>query len=388
MPFIDNSPESLLRRTDSLDPATTCHGITSSGKPCRRGLNDSALSAPPRKKVKRAPTDLSDTSLYCFQHRDQAARRAALNSGPRISHSGARRSSIDTLTERLGLTILNDTQPQPPGGRDKSGFHFCCFTIPTLDTLDEQPRPARPQPRPIQPQPGRRRRRSRQASALIPENASPETAALLTAEMEKPVSQHDEPGYIYIFWLTPESAQARSLLAPPSKPHGGEKSSERSASDVLAAFASSAFDTLWGDSESDDEAPTSRARERRTKGKRDGKKTILLKIGRATNVHRRLNEWKRQCGFEITLIRYYPYVSSTLPSGSPGSKPRTLPHSHKVERLVHIELEGAGLRVLDGDKCSACGKQHREWFEVEATRSAIRRVDDIVRKWSDWDEGR
>jgi hypothetical protein len=114
------------------------------------------------------------------------------------------------------------------------------------------------------------------------------------------------------------------------------------------------------------------------------KKKILLKIGRATNVQRRLNEWQRQCGYNLSLIRYYPYI----PSSSPGGEvERKVPHSHKVERLVHIELIGRGLRVADREKCEACGREHREWFEVEASRSAVADVDDVVRRWSDWDEG-
>ncbi len=65
-----------------------------------------------------------------------------------------------------------------------------------------------------------------------------------------------------------------------------------------------------------------------------------------------------------------------------------MPHSHKVERLVHLELAGRGLRLSDGDKCRACGKEHREWFEVEASRRAVEIVDEVVRRWADWDEGR
>ena len=57
MSFQDRTPESLVQRSDSKNPATTCKGITSSGRPCRRALattkasligrrhsNDSAIS--------------------------------------------------------------------------------------------------------------------------------------------------------------------------------------------------------------------------------------------------------------------------------------------------------------------------------------------------------
>ena len=113
---------------------------------------------------------------------------------------------------------------------------------------------------------------------------------------------------------------------------------------------------------------------------------VLLKIGRATNVQRRLNEWQRQCGYNLSLIRYYPYISASS-SGNPAA-PRKMPHSHKVERLIHIELAGAGLRITDREKCSSCGREHREWFEVTATREGVQAVDEVVRRWVDWDEGR
>jgi len=61
--------------------------------------------------------------------------------------------------------------------------------------------------------------------------------------------------------------------------------------------------------------------------------------------------------------------------------PRKLLHAHKVERLVHIEL--AGMRAAR-EMCGVCGREHREWFEVEASREGVRRVDDVVRRWVDW----
>lgn len=140
---------------------------------------------------------------------------------------------------------------------------------------------------------------------------------------------------------------------------------------MLAAFAFDVFDEYMNEGSND-----------RAIGKPSSNKKILLKIGRATNVQRRLNEWNRQCGYNLSLIRYYPYV----PSGTPSSEPRKVPHSHKVERLVHLELDGLGLRVAEREKCEACGKEHKEWFEVDASRKAVEEVDDIIRRWADWDE--
>ncbi|KAL7624949.1 hypothetical protein AAE478_004163 [Parahypoxylon ruwenzoriense] len=422
MPFIPNTPESQLGRSDSKNPETTCRGITSGGRPCRRPLNASPDSSPvpppPKRKNKLRVDDPSDPDLYCWQHKDQASLSAKSSPGPRtnIAPILESRPSVDTLIDRLGIVEAQQhhgrktgssstkhgdhrnsekiSQPPRPYSEPKKGVRFCCcFTIPEIEVEEELP--ARPKPTPIQSAPAKpvssrppsnqqhlappsshsrpnsasSKRPSEKSTtshtsqylSLISSMASPQTASQLMAELAKPISQQDEPGYIYIFWLTPESQQsappteaARSLLSPPRP-----DARQRRSSDVLEPFA--------------------------IKGSKTGSsnKKLLLKIGRASNVQRRLNEWTRQCGYDLSLIRYYPYISSSHPS-----TPRKLPHSHKVERLVHIELGGAGLRVSDKGTCDACGKTHREWFEIDASRKAITMVDEVVKRWSDWDESK
>ncbi|KAH6652575.1 meiotically up-regulated gene 113-domain-containing protein [Truncatella angustata] len=427
MPFIPNTPESLIARSDSKNPDTTCRGVTGSGRPCRRPLAASPSASPasshmqvPKKQQLRVD-DPADPESYCWQHKDQASLSAQSSPGPRTNTTPIleQRESLDTLFDRLGIVEAQQKKKKksgkdgrtsssgsnghagdkitqtasgnlekPPRRKKKQSTFCCCFTIPTF----EEERPARPKPKPLQSAPaavggsaklpsgqflapssagprpsvGNSSRRSSAMSqtsqylSLIPPHASPQTASQLMAELAKPISQQDEAGYIYIFWLTPESQPktppveaARDLLSPPPARGSGR---QRRTSDVLQSYA----------------------------GQGDGtSKTMLLKIGRANNVQRRLNEWTRQCGFNISLIRYYPYVSSTTPS-----TPRKMPHSHKVERLIHIELAGAGLRVSDKGNCESCGKAHKEWFEVDATRKGIETVDEAVRRWSDWDEGR
>lgn len=422
MPIFANTPEALaVNRTDSKNPATTCRGITSSGRPCRRPV--AATGTPPRTRGNLRIDDPSDENLYCWQHKEQASLSAKSSPGPRTKHTPIleERTSIDTLADRLGLmTTKSEKASKQNGGRPgnqqrptkmvrpktkkNSELHLCCFRIPLEEAPSPPPRPkphpiqstvssmpagaggksskntyATPSPSPSRPRPshsgqGSGRRHGSNASqtvqymALIPLSASPQTASSLLAELAKPISQQDEAGYIYIFWLTSESQPsappaeaARSLLSPPTptRPSNG-----RRPSDVLDMFGSQTTSRSLGASGS-------------------GKKKILLKIGRATNVQRRLNEWQRQCGYNLSLIRYYPYI----PSASPAAVSRKIPHSHKVERLVHIELTGRGMRVADREKCSACGREHREWFEVEASRKAVAEVDEVVRRWSDWNEG-
>ncbi|CAJ2510552.1 Uu.00g095210.m01.CDS01 [Anthostomella pinea] len=433
MPFIPNTPESLIGRSDSKNPATTCRGITGGGRPCRRPLAASPGSSPaaspaasplpprtpPRTRVNRLRADdPSNPNLYCWQHRDQASSSARSSPGPntRTTPILETRESFDSLIDRLGIveaqrqgrkpvrksakpenekivqtSNTNVSQPHKRKAKPKTVSFCCCFTMPVV----EEERPTRPKPRPIQGAPGKAAtaklpssqhlapssagpRPSLTASkhssvqsnvsqtsqflSLIPPAASPQTASQLLAELAKPISNRDEAGYIYIFWLTPESQSAappaeaaRNLLAPPAR----SDMRQRRTSDVLQSFAN------------------------QTNKAGSSSKTVLLKIGRASNVQRRLNEWSRQCGYNLSLIRYYPYISTTQPS-----TPRKMPHSHKVERLIHIELAGAGLRVSDKGNCDTCGKAHREWFEVEASRQGITMVDEVVKRWSDWDESR
>lgn len=435
MPFFANTPEALLGRTDSKNPSITCRGITGSGRPCRRTIASAKLPAVARfQNTTLRVDDPRDETLYCYQHKEQASASAHSSPGPRMSNTPIleldERTSMDTLADRLGLEAekaKRQKQQQRPDGTDsgkqkpsqssrptkmtrpkpnKTVEFCCCFRIP----IEEVSPPPRPKPRPVQtqtpmtasapagyqsnangripplrtPRPSLSGQTPPQSStsqtarylSLIPAHTSPETASRLMAELAKPISRQDEPGYIYMFWLTPDSQPskppadaARSLLAPstPTRPGGS-----RRPSDVMAAFASMSLD----------DSSTRGGPSSRCGNKNPDKKKVLLKIGRATNVQRRLNEWTRQCGYDLSLIRYYPYI----PSASPAAVPRKMPHSHKVERLIHIELAGLGLRIADGEKCAACGREHREWFQVEATRRGVADVDEVIRRWVEWNE--
>lgn len=456
MPQIANTPESLLPRSDSRNPATTCRGITTQGRPCRR-----ALAASPWKLG--AACDQS--VLYCWQHKNQAV--LSTTSNGRMSPVKPR-TSIDTLVARLGVLEIEEKQhtssrPHQRRSTHKSGLGekrkprrkttICCFEI-VDDDSGEDSRPPKPIQRPSKSQTvhgsssasqnshsidqglapagdwqyARRPSGQRVASApqiparpsvskarkssswshtqsllsWIPSSHSPETTSLLLAELAKPISTADEEGYIYMFWVTPQSASTEgnaqrpvrreiaSFLLPPTPPSKNNttlrpSAQPRSVSDALRAARD--LNVLTSNP-----TPT-------TPG------TIRLKIGRTSNVHRRLNEWTRQCSHDLTLIRYYPYTPSTPMSASPARTPpargrhsnsqaqifeplllpgRKVPHVHRVERLIHLEL--AGLRAQDLGRCAGCGNEHREWFEVEAAKEALRRVDECVRRWVSWGE--
>ncbi|POR39273.1 Uncharacterized protein TPAR_00526 [Tolypocladium paradoxum] len=425
MPFVANTPESLLGRSDSRDPSSTCRGITSSGRPCRRPIVRAAAPAsllpPGRRPTKPDP---SDESLYCWQHREQASLSTRSSPGPRAHAQPVleERSSLDTLADRLGLVNLQESAKEKQhahatvkngavGGtqrparmsrpKPKQKLQCCfCFSI-AIDEVDEPspPRP-RPQPRPVhqaasvsvpgvaKPQekqkqqhmpgldasPGKNSYMSRKSKAsqtaqfkdLIPDTVDTATASALLAELSRPYADAEEAGYIYMFWLTPASKQtappvdaARSLLAPPSPARGATAPRSRRPSDVVSQFAD----------------PSGAS----------GRSTMLLKIGRAANVQRRMNQWQRQCGHDIEMLRYYPYLPGASDASATGPPPRTTPHCRRVERLIHLELAGRGLHASLAT-CESCGRDHREWFQVEATREGIRGVDAVIRRWVEWDE--
>ncbi|KAL8977635.1 MAG: hypothetical protein Q9205_006602 [Flavoplaca limonia] len=471
MPFIPHTPESLIARSDSKNPATTCKGITLSGRPCRRDLktqetDDGVLA------VVTSDENASQgaAAYFCYRHKDQAEKLAQTPpvAGVAALYPLNKRSSTDTLMERLG--VVDPNNGRPGHGRKKTNKEglpqkWQDVPGPLLAVSTSQKPGARPKPKPKRPHPllallccasyedddGARpltapvarknetsslpqmrkvaspprtqqtmhstrktdeRRRSSSARpvladkstnsrnrpqmprdpstqtetllALIPKTLSPQTTSLLLSELAKPVSIHDEEGYIYIFMLTPTKdgtgtprpKDASSLLSTTPLPSPRQR---RASSDAQLLNGNAAQKGI-------------------------NESTILLKIGRASNIQRRMNEWMRQCHYDLSLVRYYPYIpssalssplpistssrrrdSASLPPPSPKANtiPRKVPHAHKVERLIHVEL--ADKRVKRN--CQTCGKEHREWFEVKGDREGVKAVDEVVRRWVRWGEG-
>jgi hypothetical protein len=169
----------------------------------------------------------------------------------------------------------------------------------------------------------------------------------LQQELLKPFSPKDEPGYIYMFWLTDSPLSPFSTPVPsgPSTP-----------SDHLLRAAANAASTPGG-----------------------SRPKLLFKIGRAVNVQRRLHQWTAQCGYNLALIRYYPHTSASSP-GVGKEVARTVPNVNRVERLIHLEL-GATPGARPKKQCEVCGKTHQEWFEVEASKEGILAVDEVIKRW-------
>ena len=472
MPFIPHTPESLIQRSDSKNPGTTCKGITSAGRPCRRDIRSSPQASPTGNRKSKSgviavlqPQDEEHegaAAYFCFQHKDQAQTLAGGSQDGRQTNivPVQQRTSIDTLVDRTGVLDIEEdelpskgrhkraharparketlprkwqdvdgpliaisgekqtgrgTQRRQAKGQTNISFSlFCCtnsadqdalppprvqrrsksehtyVSVPTPLSIQQTERPGhRPSdsrlpvrqasgsPRPshvvqernsttLPSRPSAQQHRSSHTQdllTLMPTTLSPQTTSLLLAELAKPVSPHDEEGYIYMFWLTDDTIAAPDVQA---------------ASSLLSHGASS---TTNGGRKSDVVA------QGLNKNASSKSKTMLLKIGRASNVQRRMNEWNRQCGYKLSLIRFYPYLPTspmpsrpnTSPPASP-SAPQKVPHAHRVERLIHLEL--AERRVKRD--CESCGKEHREWFEVESSRNGLRGVDEVIRRWTEW----
>ncbi|KAH7053323.1 meiotically up-regulated gene 113-domain-containing protein [Macrophomina phaseolina] len=419
----------LVGRNDSKNPATTCKGVTSAGRPCRRDI----AAAKPSKSGVLAVTSISENegaaAYFCWQHKDQAEKlvnSTPANQGAHVEETHIvplqQRNSVDSLVGRLGILDVDDgskpgKKPRPSGqangkiqrpptwnningplmsvptnGPNRPGTYrlpvqksepgfwasLCCLCLGGED--EEYEIPSRPAASPSNSD-----NPTERLLSFIPSTVSPQTASAIMAEASKPISAKDEPGFIYIFWLTemtgqsaPSDRDASSLLSPgESRPGAGS----RNPSDMLRQYSVN--------QNSSSRSPGGRA-------KKDNKSHILLKIGRANNVHRRMKEWESQCGKTPSLVRFYPYVPS--PRSSSGGSPdnvvapkgdgtdaegvRKVPHVHRVERLIHIEL--AEQRVLR--TCDVCGREHKEWFEVEATKEGVLAVDEVVKRWVKWAE--
>ncbi len=444
-----------MARTDSKNPATTCRGITSAGRACRRSLAASSRSRTSQVSTFVSGNDSGNNdihvgaaALFCWQHKDQAdgIEREHL----RLQQLGALRvkpqTSIDTLIDRLGVLDIAEapqqharhehamkdpkrpalrghrredkrplstiekhahrapsaTRPQRRKRRRKAyrGFlsFLCCGPLDN-DPEESMPAPKKrtsrhangdrpsiskdhthqtPTPRRMKQSgsAGRKNDSEEQAAqrvplptihransqrdppsqtqtflSIIPTHLSPQTVSSLLAELAKPLPATDEEGYIYIFSLSDPGSHHKSI---PSK--------------MISSPDSSISNPL--------------------PQKKSQKEPILLKIGRTSNVHRRLNEWTQQCGYKLTLIRFYPHLpSSSTPSPHPPSSPDTPPakkvqHVRRVERLIQLEL--ASQRVKN--PCRACGCVHQEWFAVQPDVEGLRAVDETVRRWFRWAE--
>ncbi|MCJ1306102.1 hypothetical protein MMC08_008920 [Hypocenomyce scalaris] len=94
----------------------------------------------------------------------------------------------------------------------------------------------------------------------------------------------------------------------------------------------------------------------------------MVKIGKTTNIQRRLQDWQNQCKHPLELI--YPRSLEEAVEVS---------HVYRVEALIHAELYQYRKQCKI---CPGCGKNHTEWFETRHPEH----VEAVVKKWSLWIE--
>ncbi|ODH51676.1 hypothetical protein GX48_02141 [Paracoccidioides brasiliensis] len=344
-----------------------------------------ALGSPPGSSRRRSKFQRKLIRFIMGAHDDEDIliskvrhRRTASNNETTTSHLLSRPAvvqppfrSADTINDRYSRSShLSEGRgaSSPLGVPQPSTSHSRPLTRPS----SLSPSPARPLRPPLQGSPASTHSHTDTLLSWIPNSLSPITTSTLLKELSEPISDADEPGYIYMCWVTPRTANiplpppelASSLI--PSPVDNASSNRSYSTSEIMRSAG------ITPNKVHDPQRNTATD-------------TIILKIGRSSNVHRRMNQWKDQCAHNLTLMRYYPHVpSSTSVQSVSLVPPRKVPHTHRVERLVHLEL--ADRRVKLQEPCSCCGRKHKEWFEIRADREQLRIVDECVRRWVRWSE--
>ena len=131
---------------------------------------------------------------------------------------------------------------------------------------------------------------------------------------------------------------------------------------------------------------------------------VFYKVGRTQNLTRRLYQWSRSCPYYPLLVEFFPTPptsplrrsSSTSSlyslfrkddeSSSTPSRAETrivkCAVTHRIERLIHLELEDRFGRVDISPQGCPCGKVHKEWFRggIDA-EAGWQEVRDVIVRW-------
>jgi hypothetical protein len=98
-----------------------------------------------------------------------------------------------------------------------------------------------------------------------------------------------------------------------------------------------------------------------------------VKIGYSKNVEKRLQQWRRQCGFEVEQVQVEQVQVEQVTN--PGQiRQFEACHLHRVECLIQAELKDYR---LEEPCCPGCESKHKEWFGVNPNL-ALR----VAEKWS------
>jgi hypothetical protein len=333
------SPENNI---DTEEPPRVPHSPSPRRNESHRSSNERHNIHEP--KDHRGPPSRRDASNRRRASHDQSGAARRRSSPP--TEPKTRRSSAPTLKTHRDKP---DQHAAPPYRSAHSQPNVRAALAPKPSGQRAHPAPSRP-PEDWLP--------------ALPAGAADDTriryARLLTAMSEPPTAGDEAPGYVYMFWHAELGPTAAEREAAASLVGGGGAAGRGGGEEVLRRRFLRPGDGGGG---------AARGR------------TLLLKIGRAANVHARLGQWRRRCGYAVSLLRYYPHGGA----GSGGEDGRKARHVGKIEKLVHLHLEMLGKRVKR--ECR-CGAEHREYFEIEATAKAVREVDEVITQWIEWGETR
>ncbi|CAI2162356.1 12233_t:CDS:2 [Funneliformis geosporum] len=114
-------------------------------------------------------------------------------------------------------------------------------------------------------------------------------------------------------------------------------------------------------------------------------KQTFYKVGRSSNVHRRLYQWAKRCGNKPNLIELFPNVSNVKEDSCKSVESPKCKYTHRAERLIHIELNARF--KADIEKCGSCGRLHKEWFKALSNSNdefELHRWDEVREVITNW----
>jgi T5orf172 domain len=131
----------------------------------------------------------------------------------------------------------------------------------------------------------------------------------------------------------------------------------------------------------------------------EGVEGVHYKVGRTQNLTRRMHQWSRSCSYTPILMEFFPSqpvltprpTSSTssltsvvrkVDTGKQGKSVKCVV-THRVERLIHLELEDRfGRADIWGEGGCRCGRVHKEWFRGwDAAGGGWSEVRDVIARW-------
>ena len=125
---------------------------------------------------------------------------------------------------------------------------------------------------------------------------------------------------------------------------------------------------------------------------------MFYKVGRTQNLTRRLYQWSRSCPYTPLLVEFFPTPPTDMlrrgqsfssHSSSLREDETSLPVrltqcaiTHRVERLIHLELEDRFGKAEIAEEGCKCGRVHKEWFcGGHGDEGGWPEVRDVILRW-------